>query len=283
MSRRLPRFLPLGATAAVTLAAVAGSALAKGGTAPSGLAYSTASNRAVQHQPAAHSCHATGRGLYSRPDLRCTPGTLNPAVTQATIGQTICRSGWTATVRPTESITEREKYMSMAAYGDGGSASAFEYDHFIPLELGGATNDARNLWPEPGGSPNPKDKVENYLKREVCDRRLTLARAQVLIATNWIAVYRELTKTGSSAPTRTAPAAAHCSVSAAWNSTYNDYDVYVRSNEADTTATVIGAGRTASYRTNSSGYADVYFRAGRAAAGDPVTVKVGSATCHTTL
>jgi len=33
-------------------------------------------------------------------DAARTPGTLNPAVTQATIGATICQSGYTATVRP---------------------------------------------------------------------------------------------------------------------------------------------------------------------------------------
>ena len=70
-----------------------------------------------------------------------------PVVTQATIGSTICRSGWTATVRPPESITEPEKFASMDAYGDSGSASSYEYDHDVPLELGGAVNDPRNLWP----------------------------------------------------------------------------------------------------------------------------------------
>ena len=52
----------------------------------------------------------------------------------------------------------------MAAYGDTGSLGDYEYDHFVPLELGGATNDPRNLWPEPGASPNPKDTVENDLR-----------------------------------------------------------------------------------------------------------------------
>ena len=34
----------------------------------------------------------------------------------------------------------------------------------MPLELGGATNDARNLWPRAGGvTPNPKDAVEDDL------------------------------------------------------------------------------------------------------------------------
>lgn len=153
----------------------------------SGLAYSTASNAVVQAQPAAGSCHAIGPGLYSRPDPSCTPGTLNPAVTQATIHKTICVSGWTDRVRPPERITEQEKARSMAAYGDTGSMEGYEYDHLVPLELGGATNDPRNLWPEPGASPNPKDAVEDALRREVCDGRTTLARAQRQIATNWTA------------------------------------------------------------------------------------------------
>lgn len=269
--------------AVAMLAGSAASTMATGRTAPNGIAYSTASNHVVQRQPAAGSCHARGRGLFSRPDRRCTPGALNPAVTQATIGQTICRSGWAESVRPSESITEREKYASMAAYGDAGSASGFEYDHLVPLELGGATNDPRNLWPEPGASPNPKDTVEDYLNREVCDRRLTLARAQKLIVTDWVAVYRAITGTNRAAPTHTTPTTAHCSASAQWNSTYDDYDVYVRSDEPDTDAIVTGAGRTASYHTNSSGYADVYLRATEAAAGDRITVTVGPATCSATL
>jgi len=159
--------------------------------APSGLPYSTASAHVEQRQPARDSCHAIGAGLYSRPDPHCTPGTVNPAVTQATIGSTICRSGWTATVRPSESITEPEKFASIAAYGLRGSASAYEYDHLVPLELGGAVNDSRNLWPEPdyatrsGFYRNPKDRLEDVLKRKVCHGTLTLARAQRLIAANW--------------------------------------------------------------------------------------------------
>lgn len=254
-------------------------AAAHSATAPNGLRYSTASNRVVQRQPAAGSCRARGRGLSSRPDPRCTPGALNPAVTQATIGRTICRSGWTESVRPAESITEPEKYASMAAYGDTGSASGYEYDHFIPLELGGATNAPHNLWPEPGASPNRKDRVEDYLNGQVCDRRMTLARAQKLIAGDWVAIYHQITRAHPQAPT----AGASCSAAAAWNATYDDYDVYVHSNQPDSEARVSGAGASASYRTNSSGYADVYFHASKAAAGETVTVTVGAATCHAAL
>jgi hypothetical protein len=155
-------------------------------TGSAGLMVSDASNDVVQRQPAPGSCHVRGSGLMSEPDPGCTPGALNPAVTQQAIDQTICVSGWTKTVRPSESVTEQEKTESMAAYGDTDSPHDYEYDHLVSLELGGATNDARNLWPEPGASPNPKDSVENALHRLVCDGQMPLARAQHIIATNWV-------------------------------------------------------------------------------------------------
>jgi hypothetical protein len=189
---------PIARASALTLAvgllpAIAAPTPALGG--PGALAYSNASAYVVQRQPSAGSCHAIGSGLYSRPDPRCTPGALDPAVTQAGIGSTICRSGWTASVRPPESVTEPEKRASIAAYGDRGSTSAYEYDHDVPLELGGALNDPRNLWPEPdypsqsGFYLNPKDHVEQALNRLVCDREMPLSEAQRLIATDWVSAY----------------------------------------------------------------------------------------------
>ena len=242
------------------------------------LRYSTASNFAVQPQPAAGSCHAIGSGVYSRPDHHCTPGALNPRVTQATIGRTICRPGWTSTVRPPESITEQEKLASMAAYGETRSASHYEYDHFVPLELGGATNDRRNLWPEPGATPNPKDAVEDQLGAEVCAGKMTLAHAQHLIVTNWVSLARH-----SQSPPSPTPGAS-CTATAQWSSRYSDYDVYVHSNQPDQTVTVTAAdGKSASWHTDGFGYADVYFHDSASATGEQVMVHVGGATCHTTL
>jgi hypothetical protein len=142
----------------------------------------------VQRQPPPGSCRAIGHGLDSRPDPRCTPGAINPAVTPATIARTICVRGWTARVRPPEGVTEAEKRASLAAYGDHGPLRDYEYDHLIPLELGGAVNDPRNLWPQPGASPNPKDAVEERLREAVCDGALSLSRAQTQIARNWVAL-----------------------------------------------------------------------------------------------
>jgi hypothetical protein len=257
-----------------------------------GLPYSTAAAHTVQAQPAPGSCHAIGSGLYSRPDRQCTPGALNPAVTQATIDQTICQLGWTDTVRPPESVTETEKAGSMAAYGDSGPMSAYEYDHFVPLELGGAVNDARNLWPEPGASPNPKDDVEDELRQKVCDGQMTLSQAQRTIAANWTLLARSpssgaSTGTPPRSTTRRSPPTTgqrRCSLSASYSDRYHDYDVYVHSNQPDETVTVTDtAGRSARWHTDASGYADVYFRAPASAAGDPITARVGGATCQTTL
>jgi hypothetical protein len=194
------RRLPLVLLAALTLS---GCGLAGAGTvavgpqgtaglahAAGGLPRSTASVNRVQRQPAAGACHARGTGLYSLPDPRCTPGAIDPAVTQGDIGQTICRSGYTETARPPESVTEIEKRASLRAYGDQRPLHDYEYDHLVPLELGGARNDSRNLWPEPGASPNPKDELEYRLRVRVCERRMSLAAAQQLIARDWVAAYR---------------------------------------------------------------------------------------------
>jgi phosphatidylserine/phosphatidylglycerophosphate/cardiolipin synthase-like enzyme len=88
---------------------------------------------------------------------------------------------------------------------------------------------------------------------------------------------------GSGAPSPSS-AGAHCSASASYSSRYGDYDVYVHSNQPGQTVTVTdAAGRSASYHTDSSGYADVYFRAPASAPGETVTVHAGPATCHAKL
>src|SRR4051812_35684000 len=63
------------------------------------------------------------------PDPSCTPGAIDPRVTQDTIGATICVSGYTRTVRPSTGITDRIKREQYAAYGlQGLSMSASELD-----------------------------------------------------------------------------------------------------------------------------------------------------------
>ena len=107
-----------------------------------------------------------------------TPGVLNPSVTQANIRSTICRDGWTATIRPPVSYTNALKRRQMRQYGETGSMSDYQEDHLISLELGGNPTDPRNLWPEPYPRASHVDQIENELNAEVCSGRLTLAEAQ---------------------------------------------------------------------------------------------------------
>ena len=123
------------------------------------------------------------------PDPKCTPGEVDPTVTQDNIDSTICVNGYTQTVRPPVSVTEPIKLERMQAYGFTDSLSSYELDHFIPLELGGAPADVMNLWPEPHyTNPNSydKDRFENYLHDKVCSGAMDLKTAQNEIATNWI-------------------------------------------------------------------------------------------------
>jgi hypothetical protein len=147
-------------------------------------------------------CHARHHGELADPS--CTPGSVDPAVTQADIGSTICQSGYTETVRPPESQTGQFKWnVAEPAYGQSNVRG--ELDHLVPLELGGS-NDATNLWVEAGPLPNPKDAVEDALNREVCDGTLSLRAAQREIARNWLAVAQQLGQPTGSGPAQ-APAA----------------------------------------------------------------------------
>lgn len=110
--------------------------------------------------------------------LAATLGVVNPAVTQATIAQTICVHGWTKTVRPPASFTNHLKASQVAP---GTDLHATEEDHVMPLELGGAPRDPDNLRPQPWAGPagaHAKDAEETRLAREVCAGALTLEQGR---------------------------------------------------------------------------------------------------------
>jgi hypothetical protein len=109
---------------------------------------------------------------------KLTPGAFNRAVTQRTIGSTICVHGWTKTIRPSVSYTNRLKLVQMRQYHETGRPSRYEEDHLIPLELGGHPTSPKNLWPEPHPRADAVDQIETSLKRQVCRGTLMLAQAR---------------------------------------------------------------------------------------------------------
>jgi hypothetical protein len=197
---------PATATATVAVAAATPAASPAGATSatpsPAGAAVASVSP-AKTPGPAgtsrAASLAATAP-LPGEPNPSLTPGAANPAVTQTTIRTTICVSGWTATVRPPSTYTTDLKRTQLVLYGDTDRNLAdYEEDHLIPLELGGAPSDPRNLWPEPYAVRLPdgtqvgarvKDQLEDALHSLVCHGTMPLAQAQRLIRVHWIAAWR---------------------------------------------------------------------------------------------
>ena len=118
------------------------------------------------------------------------------------IHRTICRYGYTRTVRPPAAYTERLKRRQIRKYGYTDHwLSDYEEDHLIPLELGGSPTSPENLWPEPrrvvgGWGAYRKDRLENRLNHLVCRGRLSLRAAQDAIAKDWIGAYRRYMSSG---------------------------------------------------------------------------------------
>ena len=124
-------------------------------------------------------CSGRGvRGVVVLASWTLTPGVVNPDVTQATIASTICRRGWTRTVRPPVSYTNDLKRTGLGQYRLRGPPSRYQEDHLISLELGGHPTDPRNLWPEPYPRAATVDRAENELNAEVCSGKLSLLDAQ---------------------------------------------------------------------------------------------------------
>jgi hypothetical protein len=217
------------------------------------------------------------------PDPNCTPGGIDSQIGVAQI----CSSSWsTSLVRPPVSVTEPAKFQAISAYQnyDGTSATPYEFDHLVPLELGG-NSDTANLWVEAniGGTSsfvlNAKDQVENDLHAAVCNGLVTLAAAQLAIASNWTTAEATLGLAPGSGGGQLTP---YCTASAASaNDGFSgDYDVSINSNQPNQRATASDSTDSYSASTDASG--SVTIRLYFTSPGEQISVVVGPARCSTT-
>lgn len=120
----------------------------------------------------------------NRPDATCTPGSIFPDATSTQI----CVPGYAKSMRNVSTSTKRKVY---TAYGIiSRKTGEYSIDHLISLQLGGS-NDIANLWPLETETKKSKDRIENYLHKQVCTGKVTLKEAQVKIAGNWREVRQE--------------------------------------------------------------------------------------------
>ena len=121
-----------------------------------------------------------------------TPGAIDPKVTQATIDRTICRPGYARAVRPPYAMTALLKRRLMDVQHPGGRMADYELDHLIPICLGGAPFDKRDLWLQPRRArANAADKnvLAYVLWRLVCKHRVPLETAQRAMMPDWTKAY----------------------------------------------------------------------------------------------
>lgn len=133
-------------------------------------------------------------GIHS--DHERTPGALNPDITQENIGQTVCIPGYTKTIRPRSSYTSRLKAKQLHELGLPGTMHDYHEDHLVPLCVGGAPSDPRDLWPQPV-TGRRTDKIKNQLEgsvcRAVCGGAMTLQERQAVFLDeqDWTKAYEK--------------------------------------------------------------------------------------------
>ena len=121
----------------------------------------------------------------SRPNTR-PPGAVAGALADPppTLGE-LCTPGYTRTVRPPRPTPTPSSAASWPTSGTPTGTTHYEEDHLVPLSIGGAPRDERNLWPQPWPEARDKDREEDALHIGVCTHRMSLAEAQRKIVADW--------------------------------------------------------------------------------------------------
>jgi hypothetical protein len=128
------------------------------------------------------------------PDPKCTPGAINPTLTEAVLKNPAFRTGCVRNDATSENQkrTTYKWYRTKRPRNNVHLTQTCELDHLIPLYLGGADT-LDNIWPQCGPKGvhlddryfKEKDKVEYYLGRQVREGKMDLADAQRGIAKDW--------------------------------------------------------------------------------------------------
>ena len=127
---------------------------------------------------------ATGMATAVSPDTTCTPGAVDPDVTQENYLVLVCAPGYADKVRPAAQYLEDLKLRQMKWYRLTQSPEEIEMSYVVPLELGGAPRDPRNLWPAPKTNAYKEiiPAILATIRRRACSAEITLAEAQIRIA-----------------------------------------------------------------------------------------------------
>ncbi len=121
----------------------------------------------------------------SLPDSNLTPGVILNVTKED-----VCTPGYSKSIRNVPQSEKRQVYQEYNMQPDK-SPCPCEVDHLISLELGGS-NDIKNLWPQPytgKWNAHMKDRLENWLHKQVCKGDMTLQETQEAIKNDWTKAY----------------------------------------------------------------------------------------------
>jgi hypothetical protein len=139
-------------------------------------------------------CHTGMSHDLPIPDPKCTPGAIDPTVTEEVLKDSRFR---TKCIRDLATSASKKNstydlYNLEHPKNNTGKTQTCELDHLVPLELGGADT-LDNIWPQCGPDDvglasryfKQKDAIENFLTRQVKVGNMSLSDAQQGIATDW--------------------------------------------------------------------------------------------------
>lgn len=114
----------------------------------------------------------------------------SPAVTQGNIQDTICQPGYSKTVRPPESYTNKYKRLLMERAGFPTSEiGSYALDHRLAIALGGAPRDPDNFQLMTQHDNSRKSRIEVKMLCYVCTGAMPLAQAQQELWDDWHGAY----------------------------------------------------------------------------------------------
>ena len=121
---------------------------------------------------------------------------LDPGVTPATIGTTICLADYARRARAPDSLTNgiKLRLLNQSGLSEG---SLYRLEQRLPVELGGQPSDPRNFvleyW-DTEASAKRRQQLAAALQSLVCNRQLNLREAQAAYFVDWRAAYERYIK-----------------------------------------------------------------------------------------
>lgn len=116
-------------------------------------------------------------------------GSLSKSVTQGNIDKTVCVPGYSASIRPDVTITNKIKLKMIDNKKIPRSEiSKYQLDHIVPLSVGGAPLDINNFQLQPYfgeiNNAKAKDAVEHKIHSDLCKGKISLVNAQNIFLEN---------------------------------------------------------------------------------------------------